>query len=114
MKEKNKRSKKARVAMQFSTFEIPPSGDVLVLGKRCSIGPQAAKRMIDSAAPDQFDLIQIEDDIIEAILVKKFLFLRTEKEPLVKAIVEESRAIMGTGCMVRVKCEVVVTVDREF
>jgi len=114
MKEKNKRSKKARIAMELSTFEIPPSGDVLVLGKRCPIGPQAAKRMIDSAAPDQFDLIQIEDDIIEAILVKKFLFLRTEKEPLVKAIVEESRAIMGTDCMIRVKCEVVVTVDREL
>lgn len=114
MKEKNKRSKKARVAMEFSTFEIPPSGDILVLGKRCPIGPQAAKTMLDSVAPNRFELIQIEDDILEAILVKKFLFSRTEKEPLVEAIVAESRAIMGTECMVRIKCEVVVTVSREL
>lgn len=114
MEKKNMVSKKARIEMELSTFKIPPSGDILALGKNCPIGPQAAKRMLDAVAPNQFELIQLKDEIIEGILVKKHLFLRTEKERLIKTIVEEARAIMGTDCMIKIKCEVMVTVNREL
>jgi hypothetical protein len=97
------RVKKEVVSMEFATFDIPPAGDVLVLGKRSPMGPQAAKKMLDTVAPGQFELVQSEDDFIEAILIKKCLFSRTEKEPLIKAIVEESKAIMDSHCMVRIK-----------
>jgi len=106
--------KKSRIEMELTTFAIPPSGDILILGKNCPIGPQAAKRMLDAVAPDQFELIQLEDETIEGILVKKYLFLRAEREPLIKAVVEEARAIMGTDCMIKIKCEVTVTVNREL
>lgn len=108
----NKGKKKSMVDMELSTFEIPPSGDVLVLGKRCPIGPQAAERMLRTVAPEQFELVQPEDDLIGGILIKKHLFLRADKEPLIKAIVEESKAIMGPSCMIRIKCDITVTVKR--
>ncbi len=114
MEKKNGRSKKARINIELTTFEIPPSGDILVLGKRCPIGVQAAKRMLDAVAPNQFELIQMEDEIIEGILVKKHLFLRTEKESLIKTVVEEAKAIMGTDCMIKIKCEVTVIVSKEI
>ena len=112
--EKNERVKREIITMELSTFEIPPAGDVLVLGKRSPIGSQAAKKMLDSAAPDQFELVQPEDDLIEAILVKKCVFARTAKEPLIKAIVEESKAIMDSHCMLRIKCELTIKVEREL
>jgi len=110
----SKKSKKALINMELETFKIPPSGEVLVLGKNCPIGPQAAKRMLDSVAPNQFELVQVEDDIIEAIFCKKYLFLRAERERLVKTIIEEAKAIMGSDCMVKIKLEVTVTVKREL
>ena len=60
MKKRNKRVKSAIISMELSTFEIPPSGDILVLGKTCPIGPQASKRMLDTVAPNQFELVQPE------------------------------------------------------
>ncbi len=114
MKEKSGGSRKALVDLELSTFEIPPSGDILVLGKRCPIGQQAAKKMLDTVAPGQFELINVEDDLIEALLVKKYLFLRANKERLVNAVVEESKAIMGQDCMIRIRCEISVTVKREI
>ncbi len=114
MEKKSGRSRKALLDMELSTFDIPPSGEILVLGKRCAIGPQAAKRMLDTVAPDQFELVQLGDDMIDAVLVKKHLFSRADKEPLIKAIVEESKAIMTNQCMITIKCDIRVAVKREI
>ena len=100
--------------MELSTFAIPPSGEVLVLGKRCAIGPQAAKRMLDTVSPGQFELIGLDDDVIDGILVKKYLFLRADKETLVKAIIEESKPIMTDQSMITIKCDITVAVKREI
>ncbi len=114
MKEKIGGSRKALVDLELSTFEIPPSGDILVLGKRSPIGRQAAKRMLDVVAPGQFELIDPEDDLIEALLVKKYLFLRANRERLINAVIEEAKAIMGAECMIRITCKILVTVKREI
>ena len=108
------RSRKAILNMELSTFNIPPSGDVLVLAKHCPIGPQAARRMLDTVSPGQFELIELKDDLIDGILVKKYLFLRADKDSLVKAILEDSKAIMSDQCMMSIKCDIAVAVRREI
>ncbi len=113
-KMKAERKRKSIVDMELSTFEIPPSGDVLILGKRCPIGPEGAKRMLDSVAPDQFECVLLNEENVDAIFCKKHLFLRVEKERLIKAIKEEANAIMGPECMIRMRCDVTVTVKREL
>jgi len=114
MEKKMENGKKAVLNMHLSTFNIPPSGDILVLGKQCPIGLQAAQRMLNTVAPGQFELIEFQDDIIEAIFLKKYLFLRANRELLVKAIFEEAKAIMGPDCMISVKCEITITAKREI
>ena len=111
---RSKRSKRTLLDIDLSTFEIPPSGEVLVLGKHCPIGPQAAKRMLDTVSPGQFELIQPNDDLVDGILIKKYLFLRADKESLIKTVLEEARAIMTDQCMIRVRCDIRVVVRREI
>ena len=108
------RSRKARLSMEISIFHIPPSGDVLILGKRCPIGPQAAKKMLDTVSPGEFELVQLEDDRIDGILARKHLFLKAEKERLIEAIIEESKPIMSDQCMMTIKCDITVTIQREI
>lgn len=110
----NERRGKSIVDMQLSTFEIPPAGEVLVLAKRCPIGPQAGKKMLDTVAPGQFELIQLQDDVIDAILVKNHLFLRTDKDSLIKTILEEAKPLMSHYCMMTIKCDITVMVRREI
>jgi|GEM_PF-1717555 len=111
---KNKGNKSTTVDMEMSTFEIPPAGDILALAKHCPIGKQAVKRMLNAVAPNQFEFVQVEDDIIETIAVKKYLFLRAEKEPLIKAIVREAKTIMGPKCMITIRCRMTVRVKSEI
>jgi len=108
------RIRRALVDMELSTFQIPPSGEVLVVGKRAAIGPKAAERMTDSVTPGQFELVEPEDDLIDGILIKKELLLRADKETLIKTIVEESKPIMTDYSMVTIKCDIRVIVRREL
>jgi len=100
--------------MELSTFNIPPSGEILVVGKRSPIGAQAAKAMLDTVAPGQFELIQPKDDVIDGILTKKYLFLRADKDTLIKAILEESKPIMTDQSMITIKCDIRIAVKREI
>lgn len=103
-----------KVDMQLSTFHLPPSGDVLVLGKHCAMGLEAATRMLGSVAPDQFECVALEDDIIEAIFIRKYLLLRANKDILIKTVLEESKPIMGPECMIAIKCDITINVQREI
>ena len=110
----NMKKKKTLLQMELSTFEIPPAGEALVLAKRCPIGPEAAKRMLDCVAPNPFELIRPDDDLVDGVLVKKQLFLRGNRDSIIEAILEEAKTIMGPECMTKVKCEVTVRVSKEI
>lgn len=100
--------------MQISTFAIPPSGDILLLGTRCPIGLEAGKKMLAIVAPDQFESIDIDDDVVEAFFVKKYLLLRTDRDAFVKMVLEESKMVMSKDCMLTIKCKISVEIEREI
>lgn len=107
-------SKKSRVTLDVTSFQLPPYGDVLVLGRDSQIGPEAAKRMLDYAAPNQFEMQRIEnDEVIEAMLFKRHLTLRMDKDKLVRLLLEEVKPVMSSTCMLTVRCDIVLTIMRE-
>ncbi|MFH1957376.1 MAG: hypothetical protein ABIJ15_02745 [bacterium] len=108
------KSKKALVNMELSTFEIPPAGDILVLGKRCPIGPQAAQKMLNTVAAHRFELVRPRSRAIDGILIRKHLFLRADRASLVNTIIDETSAIMSEECMLSIKCEIKVRISREI
>ena len=112
MKLRQEKGKEAFASMELSTFHIPPCGEILVLGKRAPVGPEGAKRMLDSVSPGQFEVIKVEDAMVEAILIKAYLFKRADKKALIAAVLEEASAIMSEDCMLRIKCDVLVSVKR--
>lgn len=111
---KTNREKKTTIDMELSVFEIPPAGDVLVLARHCPIGQEAARRMLEAVAPDQFEFIEMDDEIVETIVVRKHLLLRVEKKRLLKAILEEAKPIMGPNCMLTIRCSVKISVKKDL
>ena len=111
----NNKQKTSRLAMQMMRYDLPPSGEALICGKRCHIGTNAAKRMLDAVAPGQFEYITVEnDDVIESIFFKKILLTMADKDSLTAAILEEAKPIMSPSCMISVKCDITVCVAREI
>lgn len=93
-------NKRILVQMQIAIFKIPPCEDALVIGKKALIGKKAAKKMLDTCAPDQFELVEVDDPVIEALLVKKECCKLVGRERLVQVILEEVAPLMeATGIL---------------
>lgn len=87
-------NKKAEITMHMSEFEMPPMQDVLIVGRRAPIGPEAARRMVDILSPDQYEIVKVDHPAIEAMVVRKALFTMLPAEKLIAFLLEEGEGLL--------------------
>lgn len=107
-------TKKAEINMRFSEFEMPPMQDILIVGKRAPIGPEAARRMVDILSPEQYDIIKIEHEYVEAIVVRKSLLNMLSKDRLVPLIIEEGGKIANESMIIRAQINITISVSKSI
>ena len=99
------RTKKVSVQMGISIFKIPPCEDILVIGKKAPIGKNAAMKMLECCAPDQFELIEVENSLIDALVIKKGFTKLIGKNQLTKTIIEEVSSLMEEKSILHIGLE---------
>lgn len=104
--------RKADVNIRLSEFEIPPMQDVLLVGKRAPIGPEAIRRMVNALSPDQYEVIQLNHDIFEAAVLKKSLVKLLPQEKLLPIMLEEGARIATDKTVVKAQVNIVIQVSR--
>ena len=104
--------KRAEITMRFSEFEMPPMQDILVIGKLAPIGPEAARHMINVISPDQYEIIKIDHDSIEAIVARKSLFTLIPHDTLIGVLVEECGKITDATVINRGKIDIALHINR--
>ncbi|MDI6812770.1 MAG: hypothetical protein QMC95_11255 [Desulfitobacteriaceae bacterium] len=105
-------NKKAEVTMRLSEFEMPPMQDILIVGNKAPIGPEAAKRMVDVLSPDQYAIVKMEHPFIEAIVLRKGLLSMLPQEKLIKLILEEGEKIANAQMIIKAQINITVHVSR--
>jgi hypothetical protein len=105
-------SRTAEVSIRLSEFEIPPMQDVLLVGRRAPIGPEAARRMVDILSPDQYEVVPVEEGPLEAMVVRKSLLKLIPEEKLFPIILEEGLKIATENMVIKAQIDVVITVKR--
>lgn len=105
-------TKKAEITMRMSEFEMPPMQDVLIVGRRAPIGPEAARRMVDILSPDQYDIVKVDHPAIEAMVVRKALFSMLPKEKLVALLMEEGERVANESTIVKAQVNIVLQVSK--
>ncbi len=104
--------RKADVTIRLSEFEIPPMQDVLLVGKRAPIGPEAIRRMVNALSPDQYEVIQLDHDIFEAAVLKKSLARLLPEEKLLPIVLEEGARIATEKTVVKAQVNIVIQVSQ--
>lgn len=112
--EKSPTNRKADIHIHFSEFELPPMQDVMLIGRRAPIGPEAVRRMVDALTPGQYKVIKINHDYIEAIAVRTMLFNWISKDKLINTIMEEANQIANEKSLVKAKLDITVSVFKEI
>ncbi|MCG8403007.1 MAG: hypothetical protein MJA84_15660 [Firmicutes bacterium] len=111
--ERNTGSRKADVQIRFSNFDLPPMQDVLLIGRRAPIGPEAARKMVEAVAPGQYEIILVEDNHIEAVAVKANIFSWISRDILIKTLLEEGSKLTNAKSLVKAKLNISISVHKE-
>jgi hypothetical protein len=104
--------RKAQVNIRISDFEIPPMQDILLVGKKAPIGPEAVRSMVDAMSPEQYDIITLEHKFFEAIVIKKSLLKQIAKEKLLPIILEEGELIGTEELVIKAQINIVYEISR--
>lgn len=105
--------RRAEIAIRFSEFEIPPMQDVLLVGRRAAIGPEAARRMIDALSPEQYDIVRVEHPMVEAVVVRKFILRMVPPERFIPLLLEEVSPILSEEAVIKAQVRITIHVSRE-
>ena len=99
--------RKAEMIIRHSEFEIPPMQDVLLVGKKAPIGPEAVRRMVDALSPEQYEIIRLE-----AVVLKRSLLKLLPREKLLPILLEECERVAEEATVIKAQVNVVIQVSR--
>jgi len=106
------KARKAELVIKLSEFEIPPMQDVLLVGKNAPIGPEAARRMVDALSPEQYEIIRVDHDLIEALVVRKALLNLIPKEKLAEILLDEGSKVISRTSVIKAQVDISIIVNR--
>lgn len=112
MSEITNQSRKAEITMRLSEFEMPPMQDVLIIGRKAPIGPEAARRMVDILSPEQYEIIQVNHPVIEAVVIRKSLTSMIEKDKLLSLILDEGGKVANDSTIIKAHINIVLEVSK--
>lgn len=107
-------TKKAEITMRLSEFEVPPMQDVLIVGKKAPIGPEAARRMVDILSPEQYEIVEIEHPAIEAVVIRKSLMSMMDQDRLIDLILDEGGKVANESTIIKAQLNIVLQVSRSI
>ncbi len=113
MEQKNMYSRKATLSLKISEFEVPPMQDLLIIGKKAPIGPEAVRRMSEALSPGQFTLLKIDHPRIEAVLIRNSLLQMLDQTTLMNIVMEEAERLILDTMVLRSELKIAVSVQRE-
>lgn len=106
-------SRSVSLSLNITEFEMPPMQDLLIIGKKAPIGPQAVRRMADALSPEQFEIIPVEHAKIQAILLRKSLLEMIDRNTLIQIAIEETERIFNEYMVLRSEVKIAIKVNRE-
>lgn len=109
----NETERRAHVSIKLSEFEIPPIQDVLLIGRRAPIGPEAVQRMADVLSPQQYEILKVEEGPFEAVVVRKSLSRMLTRDKLLSIIMEEGGKVAAETSVLKAKVNIVVAINVE-
>jgi hypothetical protein len=105
-------SKRAEISMRLAEFEMPPMQDVLIVGRKAPIGPDAARRMVDILSPEQYVIEKIDHPFIEALVIRKSLIGMLSKDKLISIILDEGSRIADEKTIIKAQINITLQVSK--
>lgn len=78
--------RKYSVQLSFEEIHLPPFDDILILGKKIPQGKHGVLKSFEFLLPNEFEVIEIDDEMVEPIFIYKKVFKKMDKEDIIKIL----------------------------
>jgi hypothetical protein len=106
-------SSKHVLRARVQEFTIPPFRDALVLGRDSPIGCAAIRKAINLLGASPFEHIELQDEIINDIVVRRAILRRIPKETLIAFVLNRIKPLMGTEEILQLDLDADVLLEEE-
>lgn len=107
---------KYSVTLSFEEIKLPPFQEILVLGKNSPHGKIGISKSFELLVPNGFEIIEIEDEKVEALFINKRILAKMPKEKIIKILKEKVFQFVSEGEILKVDFKVTIsysTIEQE-
>jgi hypothetical protein len=88
-------SLKHSLRVVIKEFHMPPIRDGVILGRESPIGCQAFRRALELLVVTPFEHIELEDEVVADILVRRAILRRLSRDYLTAFVLDRIKPLMG-------------------
>ncbi|MBF0428258.1 MAG: hypothetical protein HQL94_04990 [Magnetococcales bacterium] len=108
----NKNGFKYSVSMDFETVSLPPFKDILILAKKCPVGISGISKCMGLMTPDGFEMVEVDDAVVEAILINKQITKRLPLPEILALLRTKVFPFISHGEIVKINFHVKIFFER--
>jgi hypothetical protein len=80
--------KRYSINLSFEEICLPPFQDILVIGKSCPYGKFGISRSFEMLVPNEYKLIEIDNETVETVLINKKIFKKIDEVKVIEILRE--------------------------
>lgn len=100
---------KYSISLSFQEIKLPPFDEILILGKNSPQGKLGISKSFEFLNPNGFEIIEVEDEKVEAIFVNKRILVKLPKEKLLKLLQAKVFPYISEGELLKVDVKVTIS-----
>lgn len=89
-----RKSVRYSLSARVSQFDVPPVNDGLVIGRESPIGFSAISKALNLLVADNFETVEMEDEVVGQIIVRRSILRRIPQDRLVAFIMDRVKPLM--------------------
>lgn len=100
---------KYSINLSFGEVKLPPFQEIFVLGKNAPQGKIGLTKSLELLVPNAFQLIEVDEETIEAIFIEKRILRKLPAERIVAILKEKVFPFVAEGELIRVDFKVKIS-----
>jgi len=108
---KESTTKKYSIQLSFEEIRLPPFEDILILGKKCPQGKIGVYQSFELLVPNEFEVFEINDPIIEAVFINKRVLKKMDKGRILKILKEKVFPFVSESEIIKVNFKLTISYD---
>jgi hypothetical protein len=106
-----KLNKRYTIQLSFEEIKLPPFDEILIIGKKCPQGKTGLYKSFEFLVPNEYDVFEVEHDIVEAVYINKRLLTKISKDRIIEILWEKVFPYTSISEIVKVDFKLRITYD---